>query len=177
MWHQWCKFTAFSPLLLSAAGLAVICGNRLKINIECSIKVNCPSGWFLALTLCHLCLSSASNPSDNADAICNNRQVILMVLIILMMVLVIGDNAVDLANINFAAVHSIQSFDLLVKQNLVKYLKPRQFSTDIIATLKIWSMLPVRSPSISPFCFLVSALKMKKRNFFFFFLFFTTMFR
>ena len=50
-----------------------------------------------------------------------------MVLIILMMVLVIGDNAVDLANMNFAAVHSIQSFDLLVKQNLVKYLKPRQF--------------------------------------------------
>ena len=90
-----------------------------------------------------------------------------MILIILMMVLVIGDNAVDLANINFATVHSIQSFDILVKQNLVKYLKPRQFSTDIIATLKIWSMLLVRSPSISPFCFLVSALKMKRKEFLF----------
>ena len=95
-----------------------------------------------------------------------------MILIILMMVLVIGDNVVDLANTNFATVHSIQSFDLLVKQNLVKdrlsrYLKPRQFSTDIIATLKIWSMLLVRSPSISPFCFLVSALKMKRKEFLF----------
>ena len=99
-----------------------------------------------------------------------------MILIILMMVLVVDDYVSDLANINFAAVHSIQSFDLLVKQNLVKYLKPRQFSTDIIATLKIWSMLPVRSPSISPFCFLVSALKWEKKLFFFF-LFFTTMFR
>ena len=93
----------------------------------------------------------------------------------ILIILVVDDYVSDLANINFAAVHSIQSFDLLVKQNLVKYLKPRQFSTDIIATLKIWPMLPVRSPSISPFCFLVSALKMKKRNFFFFFLFFTTM--
>ena len=95
-----------------------------------------------------------------------------MILIILVMVLVVGDNAVDLANINFATVHSIQSFDLLVKQNLVndrltQYLKPRQFSTDIIATLKIWSMLLVRSPSISPFCFLVSALKMKRKEFLF----------
>ena len=43
-----------------------------------------------------------------------------MILIILMMVLVIGDNAVDLANINFATVHSVQSFDLLVKENLKK---------------------------------------------------------
>ena len=89
-----------------------------------------------------------------------------------MMVLVVDDYVSDLANINFAAVHSIQSFDLLVKQNLVKdrlsrYLKPRQFSTDIIATLKIWSMLLVRSPSISPFCFLVSALKMKRKEFLF----------
>ena len=55
-----------------------------------------------------------------------------MILIILMMVLVVDDYVSDLANINFAAVHSIQSFDLLVKQNLVKdrlsrYLKPRQF--------------------------------------------------
>ena len=50
-----------------------------------------------------------------------------MILIILMMVLVVDDYVSDLANINFATVHSIQSFDLLVKQNLVKYLKPRQF--------------------------------------------------
>ena len=88
------------------------------------------------------------------------------------MVLVVADDVSDLANINFATVHSIQSFDLLVKQNLVKdrltqYLSPRQFSTDIIATLKIWSMLLVRSPSISPFCFLVSALKMKRKEFLF----------
>ena len=34
MRHQWCQFTAFSPSLLSAAGVAVICGNLLKINIE-----------------------------------------------------------------------------------------------------------------------------------------------
>ena len=55
-----------------------------------------------------------------------------MILIILMMVLVVDDYVSDLANINFAAVHSIQSFDLLVTHNLVKdrlsrYLKRRQF--------------------------------------------------
>ena len=50
----------------------------------------------------------------------------------MLMVLVVGDDVSDLANINFATIHSIQSFDLLLKQNqvkdrLVQYLKPRQF--------------------------------------------------
>ena len=54
-----------------------------------------------------------------------------MILIILMMVLVVDDYVSDLANINFATVHSIQSFDLLVTTStkaMVESLEPVVYS-------------------------------------------------